>query len=187
VLVGPTPVVRAQSLADAAKRAEQQRQAHPDGGRSFTDRDLPQTVSSNNSEVLGLDLTLPLLQRYAAVRTAILREMVKSPDMLGRLQAATGTATIAGVERVYASEPSAVQAISAGAMTTHEYVITETAFMAAVGVLAGKLPASATQNGTIGANVEFLKGHQHEIETLWQEAFALEARLARQASPAPSR
>jgi hypothetical protein len=48
VLVCQTPVARGQSLADAAKRAEEQRQTHPDGGRSFTKR------------------------------TAILREMVKS-------------------------------------------------------------------------------------------------------------
>jgi hypothetical protein len=187
VLVSQTPVAQGQSLADAAKRAEEQRRAHPDGGRSFTDRDLPETVTSNNSEVLRLELTLPILQRYSAVRTAILREMVKSPEMVGRIRAAIGAGTMAGVERVYASEPSTAQAISAGEMTPHEYVVTEAAFMAAVGVLAGKLPASAALAGMIGANVEFLKRHQQDIATLWQEAFSLEEQLVRQSPAAPSK
>ena len=176
LLTGP---VRGQSLADAAKRAEEQRQDRPIPSRSFTNSDLPDAASSNNREVVTLELTMPLLGRYYGVRTAILREMVKSPDLFTRIQAAiSNPGSVARLEQEYGSEPAVVGAIRAGMMTTHDYVITETAYMAAVGILAGKLHASAATTSMIGTNVEFLKRHQGEIEAMWQEASGLEAQLA---------
>ena len=147
----------------------------------FTNADLVDVTSLNNKEVLGLELTLPMLDKYFGIRTAILREMVKSPDLTRRMRAEVGarTAGVADVERDYASEPAVAEAIGAGHMTTHEYVVTEVAFMAAVGILAGKIPATAAANGAIGTNVEFLKRHEREIEAMHREASTLEDRLSR--------
>lgn len=172
-----------QSLGDAARRAEEQRQQRPDASRSFTNDDLPDDGSAGNREAITLQLTMPLLQRYCNVRTGILRDMVKSPDLAQRMRAAIGNAggTVAGLERQYASEPSVAATIQGGQMTTHEYVVTEVAFMAAVGILAGKLPAAAAPIGTIGVNVEFLKSHEPEIAAMWGEATSLQDQLMRQA------
>jgi hypothetical protein len=184
-----TSPVLGQSLADIAKRAEEQRQERPNELLSFKNSDLTDVVSRNNREVVTLELALPLLERYYGVRTAILREMVKSPALARRIRSAIGSTSVDGgvaiVEREYGNEPAVVEAIRAGNMTTHDYVITETAFMAAVGILAGKLPASAASTGAIGRNIEFLKRHQPEVEALWQEASPLEERLARPAAAAP--
>ena len=181
--------VRAQSLADAAARAQAQRQAPPDT-QALTDHDLASSSSNGNREAISLELTMPILQRYCSVRTALLRAMVESPDLAKQVLGATGRAGrdgVVGLEREYGGIPAAVDAIGMGHMTVHEYVITEVAFMAAVGVLAGKLSVSGPQAGTIGANIEFLNRHEQEIAALWQEASALEARLGRQVAASPSR
>src|SRR5216684_281914 len=67
-----TAPVLGQSLADAAKRAEEERQERPKESRSFTNGDLTDVVSSNNREIVTLELAMPLLGRYYGVRTAIL-------------------------------------------------------------------------------------------------------------------
>jgi hypothetical protein len=178
------PAVGAQSLADAATRAKEQRQAHPDTS-SLTDRELTPGVATSNREAIALELTMPLLQRYSGVRTAILRAMVQSPALAKQVLGATGRAGregVEGLEREYTNIRSAVDAIRAGQMTVHDYVVTEVAFMATVGVLAGKLSVSGAPAGTIGTNVEFLKRHEQEIASLWQEASVLEAQLARHAA-----
>jgi hypothetical protein len=178
------PAVCAQSLADAASRAKEQRQAHPDTP-SVTDRDLTAGAPAGNREAVALELTMPLLQQYCGVRTALLRAMVQSPALARQVLGATGRAGrdgVEGLEREYANIPSAVDAIHAGQMTVHHYVVTEVAFMAAVGVLAGKLSVSGAAAGTIGTNIEFLKRHEQEIATLRHEASVLEERLARQAA-----
>jgi hypothetical protein len=109
------PAVCAQSLADAAARAKEQRQAHPDTP-AFTDRDLTAEVSTGNREAVALELTMRLLQRYYGVRTAILRAMVQSPalarDVLGAIGRA-GRKGVEGLEREYANIPSAVEATRA--------------------------------------------------------------------------
>jgi hypothetical protein len=178
-------------LADIAKPAEKQRQERPNESRSFTDSDPTDAVSRNNREVVTLELAMPLLGLYYGVRTAILRQMVKSPDLARRIRSAIGSKSVDGgvasVEREYGNEPAVVEAIRAGNMTTHDYAVTETAFMAAVGILAGESPAWAVSNGAIWRNVEFLKRHQPEVEALWQKGSALEERLARPAAAAPPR
>jgi hypothetical protein len=173
--------VPGQSLGDVAKRTEEQRRERPGTAKTFTNADLVDVTSMNNKEVVALELTMPMLDQYFGIRTAILREMVKSPDLTQRMKAQVGTRTagVAGLERDYAGEPAVAAAIGAGHMTTHEYVITEVAFMAAVGVLAGKLPPALAANRTIGGNVEFLKRHEREIEAMHREAGVLEERLSR--------
>jgi hypothetical protein len=177
-----------QSLADAAARAQEQRKAHPDSP-SFTDRDLAaSTAPVGNAEALRLELTMPLLQRYSAVRTAILRAMVQSPDLAAQVLGAPGRAGAAGVEgleREYRNIPAAVDAIRAGHMTVHDYVVTDAAFMIAVGVLAGRLSVPAARAGMIDTNIDFLRRHEQDVAALWQEASALEAKMA-QSAPAPS-
>jgi hypothetical protein len=183
----------AQSLADAARRAQEQRQEHPDS-QTFTDGDLGKTAATRNTEAVRFELTMPVLQQYNAVRTAVLRKMVASVDLAKQVLGATGRAGpqgVAGLEREYADIPEVVDAIRAGQMTVHSYVITEVAFMAAVGVLAGKLSVSGAPAGAIGMNIEFLKRHEQEIAGLWKEALTLEEQLTRQfatqtSAPPPS-
>jgi hypothetical protein len=190
VLSAAAPAVGAQSLADAAARAKEQRQAHPDTP-SWTDRDLAAGAAAGNREAIALELTMPLLQQYYGVRTAILRAMVQSPTLARQVLGAIGRAGregVGGLEREYTNIPPAVDAIRAGQMTVHDYVVTEVAFMATVGVLAGKLSVSGAPAGTIGTNIEFLKRHEQEIATLHHEASVLEEQLARQAAaPIPPR
>src|SRR6516165_6879458 len=80
----------AQSLADAARRAEEQHQRAGAGTPSFTDRDLASSslAVEGNHEALSLTLTLPRLQQYAGARTAMLRAMVQSPDLTRQVRGA---------------------------------------------------------------------------------------------------
>jgi hypothetical protein len=174
----------AQSLADAARRAEEQHQQAGAGTPSFTDRDLTAAggLVEGNREAMSLTLTLPRLQQYAGARTAMLRAMVQSPDLTRQIRSAVGRGArrgVDGLEQEYATIPAVVNAMQASQMSVHDYAVTEVAFTAAVGVLAGKLPLAGAP-GTVGANVDFLKSHQQEVERLWRDATPLEQSLARQ-------
>jgi hypothetical protein len=178
------PSSRAQSLADAARRAAEQRErAAGSDVKLLTDRDLAPSArpADSNRDVMSLVLTMPMLQQYSGVRTAILRAMVQSPDVTGQVIGAISRGTRVGIdalEREYTMVPTAVDAIRAGQMSVHNYVVTEVAFMAAVGVLAGKLPIAGAPAGTL-ANVEFLKQHQPEVEMLWKDALVMEEQITR--------
>jgi hypothetical protein len=174
----------AQSLADAARRAEEQHQRAGAGTPSFTDRDLASSslAVEGNHEALSLTLTLPRLQQYAGARTAMLRAMVQSPDLTRQVRGAVVRAFprgVDGLEQEYGALPAVVDAMRAGPMSVHDYAVTEIAFLAAVGVLAGKLPATGAP-GTVGINVEFLRSHEQDVQMLWRDATILEQRLARQ-------
>jgi hypothetical protein len=183
VLCPMAVAVSAQSLADAARRAEEQRQQSPAGTPSFTDRDLAsRDLAVGNREALTLVLTLPLLQQYSGARTALLKAMVQSPDLARQVLGAMGRAGrqgVDGLEHEYAMISPAVDAIRAAQMDVHSYTVTETAFMIAVGVLAGKLSMPEMAGATIAANTAFLQSHQEDVAMLLKEATSLESQLAR--------
>ena len=174
--------VSAQSLADAARRSEEQRQQAPADAPSFTDRDLVTgRIAVGNREALTLVLTLPLLQQYFGARTALLRAMVHSLDLARQVLGATGRAGRGGVdalEHEYASIPAAVDAMRAAQMDVHSYTVTDAAFMIAVGVLAGKLTVPSGVGGTIAVNTAFLERHQQDIVIMSREATSLDSQLA---------
>jgi len=175
--------VYVQSLADVAGRAEEERLQAPADTHSFTDRDLIAGGSTEgNREALSLVLTPPLLQQYSSARTSLLRAMVQSPDLTHLVVGAMGRAGqrgVDGLEHEYAMIPPAVDAIRAGQMDVHRYTVTETAFMLAVGVLAGKLSVPATAGTAVATNVAFLQSHQQEIAMWFKDAASLEAQLAK--------
>jgi hypothetical protein len=167
----------AQSLADAARRAEEQRLQSPADTPSFSDRDL---VAGGNREALNLALTMPLLQQYSNARASLLRAMVRSPDLARQVVGAMGRAGrrgVDGLENEYTLIPPVVDAIRSAQMDAHSYVVTETAFMIAVGVLAGKLSVLDTASAAIATNVAFVRSHQQEIALLLKEATSLENEL----------
>jgi hypothetical protein len=183
VVVSSTALAgRGQSLAGAARDAEEQRRQAGADTPSYANRDLDLAgPAGGNREARALILTWPLLQRYGAVRTAILRAMVQSPELAGQVRGAIGRAGrqgVEGLEREYGLIPQVAESARAGGMNVHEYVVTEVAFMIAVGVLAGTLSLPGAHAAALGANMEFLKGHQQEIAALFKEASSLEQRLA---------
>ena len=173
----------AQSLADAARRAEEQQRTAPADTQAFTDRDLHGgEIAAGNREALSLVLTVPLLQQYASARTALLRAMVHSPDLTHQVLGAMGRAGrrgVDGLEHEYAMIPPVVDATRAVQMDVHSYTVTESAFMFAVGVLAGKLSAPDATTATVATNVAFLQRHQQDVERILKEATELEGQLAR--------
>jgi hypothetical protein len=96
LVFGAASAVGAQSLADAAARAQEQRQTHPDTP-SLTNRDLTASVAAGNREAVAVELTMPRLQQYCGVRTAILRAMVQSPALARQVLGALGRAGREGV------------------------------------------------------------------------------------------
>jgi len=175
--------VHAQSLADAARRAEEERLQAPADTHSFTDRDLAAVEgTASNREALSLVLTPPLLQQYSTARTSLLRAMVQSSDLARQVVGAMGRAGqrgVDGLEHEYAMIPPAVDAIRTGQMDLHSYTVTEAAFMLAVGVLAGKLSVPETAGASVATNVAFLQNHQQDVATWFKDAASLEAQLAK--------
>jgi len=173
--------VHGQSLADAARRAAEQRESHP-ATPSLADSDRPGVDAGVSADAVALELTMPILERYGSARTAVLREMVKSPEVAARIQGAIGRAAGSGeaLAREYESDPVVAAAARGARMTARDYTVTEMAFMMAVGIAAGKLPPPPGPRGAIAANVEFIKRHQSDIAEIWKEALTLEERLARQ-------
>jgi hypothetical protein len=107
--------------------------------------------------------------------------MVQSPDLADQVRGVIGRAGrrgVDGLEREYGLIPQMVEAARAGGLSVHEYVVTEVAFMIAVGVLAGTLSLPGAPAAALGANMEFLHGHQQEVAALFKEASSLEQLLA---------
>jgi hypothetical protein len=161
--------VSTQSLADAARRAEEQRQQASPDTPAFTDRDLnPGGLAGDNRDAKNLVLTMPLIQQYVGARAAISRALAQSPDLDRQMRALinAGRQGVDGLEQAYAAIPAVVEGLRSTRMTVHDFVVTEVAFMGAVGVLAGRLPMPAASAGTLSSNVEFLKQHQPELAAL---------------------
>ena len=184
VLLCPAEIpIAAQSLAEGANRPEEQRSQAPAEPQAFSDRDVvPGGIAAGNREAIHLVLTLPLLQQYARARTTLLRAMQQSPDLAPQVRGAIGRAVqrgFDGLEHEYAMIPSAVTAIRKGQMDVHSYTVTETAFMIAVGVLAGELSVPKLPGTTVATNAAFLQSHQQEVEIVLKEVTELQDQLAR--------
>ena len=165
--------VSAQSLADAARRAEEQRQQSGSGTPSFTDRDLAGDPAVGNGDAKNLVLTMPLIQQYLGARAAITRAIAQSPDLGRQMRDAligAGQQGVDGLERGYSAIPALVDGIRSARMTVRDFVVTEVAFMGAVGVLAGKLPPPPPSAKALNSNIEFLKQHEPDIAALLKDA-----------------
>jgi len=165
--------VSTQSLADAARRAEEQRQQSGPGTPSFTDRDLTAGDLVGNRDAKSLVLTMPLIQQYLGARAAITRAITQSPDVARQMRDAligAGQQGVDGLERGYSAIPAVVDGIRSARMTVHDFVVTEVAFMGAVGVLAGKLPPPPASAKALSSNIEFLKQHEAEVAALLKDA-----------------
>ena len=173
VILATAASASTQSLADAAKRAEEQRQQSSPDTRTFTDRDLtPGDLAVGNHDATNLVLTMPLIQQYLGARTAVARAIAQSPDLGRQVRDAlvgAGRQGVDGMERGYAAIPAVVEGIRSARMTVHDFVVTEMALMGAVGVLAGKRPPPPASAGTLSSNIEFLKQHQPEIAALLKD------------------
>src|SRR5262249_6247657 len=78
---------RAQSLADAARRAEQQHEANKNKDiRSLSNRDLAAS-DVLGTEPLDLELTPSLIRRWIPVRINVLKAMIANPAMARQVQA----------------------------------------------------------------------------------------------------
>ena len=184
VLLCPAEIpISAQSLADAAKRPAEHRSQAPTGTQASSDRDLiTGGIAAADRDALHVVLTSPLLQQFARARTSLLRAMLQSPDLASQVRGAIGRAVqrgFDGLEHEYAMIPSAVAAIRKDRMDVHSYAVTETAFLIAVGVLAGELPMPDMPGTTIATNVAFLQSHQQEVEMALKEVTELQDQLAR--------
>ncbi len=173
-------------LAEAARKAEEQRQENAGRSQAFTDRDL-QPKNAYDPDLYGTKLTLDRLERYSSARTEMVRAMLADRELDARVAQQT-IENFRDYERLLAAEPAFAERLGRAGINAHDYVYTEGAL-----AIADKLVTSGTQPSkdyppAVSQNVRFYRISKPTITRMLAEAKDLEKQLvARRAAGKPAR
>lgn len=181
-------IAMAQSpLAEAAKKAEEQRQQSGDQSQAFTDRDLRSRGSGWDSDLYGTKLTMEGLERYTNARVEMVRAMLADRELDRRVSQQTIT-DFREYELLLAAEPAFSERLAQAGITAHDYVYTEGAL-----TIVEKMAANGTQPSkdlppVVSVNLRFYRVAKPTINGLLAEAKDLEKQLvARRGGKKPAR
>ncbi len=186
VAAAPLHPLPSQSLAEAARLAEEAREANRGNQtRVFTDADIAQYELGGAIEALNFELTMPAVRRYALARTLVYRTMSKDPALAQRISAGLATSRIVPeFERTYGGEPVVLAAIEADGPGLHDYVSTELAVAMAIVLAQNKMPAEVAGRGKLAANLQLIRRNEQEINGLFRESLLIE-QMATRVAPKP--
>jgi hypothetical protein len=157
VVCALTSTASAQSLADAAARAEEQRQRNSQASRVLT----------NDSLGGEWALTSAGLEQYANARAAIASIRNRHAEVHQRLWNASMTAaTLQDLAPALASEPLVVEALQSNGLTPRDYLRREQALVNAEAWAHRPAPPDIDQNSTRWANMLYLRNAARLIDTL---------------------
>ena len=171
----------AQSLGDAARKAQEGRKADSRSSLVFDERDLDPDAAQE--ELLAFSIDDARWRRFIAADRAVAAALARDPAVLGRLQNLRAT-SVRALERFLQREPLLRAALDGAGADAHEYAFTQLA----IGLVTAlqKRPDAAfvlqTMPEAVVANVAFLKARAHELTTVAVPSEALALRIA----PLPS-
>lgn len=173
------PSAHAQSLAEAARLAEQQRQAaaNDPSRRSFSDADLADPEAACAREAMNFPLTMPLLREFAVTHTAMQRELEKDPALARRVVTVDKAPSCAELENAYRGAPGVSRILETRKTDLHDYLLTVKAFALAAVALKHDLPEQLRGAPTLAGNMRLIVANQEEIARLMEEPAAITKRV----------
>ena len=156
----------AQSLVDAAKRAEEHRKTSTTEAIAFDERDVNPRAAAH--EILSYDVNDARWKKFLAANQRIDKAMARDAALRDRFQMLKPTGARM-IERFVLREPALLEAIERSGTDAHEYAYTAVAIGFALAIIASdpgpevydQLP-EATK-----ANVTFVRGREQEIRELF--------------------
>ena len=146
-----------QSLADAARNAEEQRRSIKAASPPITNADLPGEWP----------ITTAGLEQYASARFEVASIRRAHADVFQRLwNASIEAPTLLGLEPALRSEPPIVAALEASGLTAHEYLKREQAITVAYAMAGRFLPDDLKLNETRSANVTYIRNNRQRVRKI---------------------
>lgn len=162
--------VRAQSLVDASKRAQDASAANKTYTPTYNDRTLNASARALALEIVGHELSMPELRKWVTVTHDMAKVMSTDKPLAERIRTASDWARSLGqMERSYIREEKIGTLFQKHGITAHEYVMTQVTFVFA---LAAKMdPQFASlmailPGSVVGRNVDLLRANQDETDAI---------------------
>lgn len=180
VLVAGVVSLDAQSLAEAARRAEEARKSAGATTAVFDMRDVDPVLA--RQELLGVHIDAPGWRRFLEADRAIARAMQSDAAGLQRFRALEVT-TIRAFERFIHREAALLGALTTANVPPRDYARTHVALALAIQESRGTPAAIDALPSAVKANVEFIRSRDREIKTLTTPVVKLPLRIV---APAPA-
>lgn len=155
----------AQSLVDAAKRAEAGRKSNSGAAVTFDERDVNPAMAAR--ELLVFEISEQRWKTYVAADNRVMDVMEKEPALYGRLEMLRASSPRM-IERFLLREPDLVAALQASGTDAHEYAYTSVAIGLALAINAGNPDPAVLERlpQATKANMAFVLAHDAEIKGL---------------------
>lgn len=164
-LVSVSAAAGAQSLVDAAKRAEDSRKTSSGVPLIFDARDVDPKAAAH--EIFGYEITEERWKKFLAANKLINAVMVNDQALFARFQALRINSARM-IERFYLREPALLKVLEATGTNAHDQAYTAVATGVAIAVIAADPgPAVFEQlSDTTKVNVAFVRAHIDEAQDL---------------------
>ena len=170
-IVLTTTRVGAQSLADAAKRAQDASAANKAYTPKFDDNNLAGPTSLGK-DILSHPLKMDELRKWRLVVHDVTAACEEDKKLRARLEMATEWATTIGeIERAYIIEPKMGAIFTKHGMTVHDYVINQVSLTFALAAVKDRKFATMSKNwgGRLSANADVVRANREEAEAIAKE------------------
>ena len=168
----------AQSLVDAARRAEDSRKANTATPIAFDERDVNPSVAAR--ELLGYQIDDDRWAKFVAADNRIMSVMEKDAALYGRLEMLRANSARM-IERFLMREPTLLKALQASGTDAHEYAYTSVAIGVALAFIAND-PGPTVFEGlpeATKANIAFVRLREKEIKELLQRGQELQQKMSK--------
>jgi hypothetical protein len=155
----------AQSLVDAAKRAEEKRKSGPATGVTFDERDVNPQISAR--EVLGYQIDEQRWKVFVTADHRVMDAIEKDATLYSRLEMLRANSARM-IERFLLREPTLLKTLKASGTDAREYAYTSVAIGFAMAIIASNPGPEIFEQlpDATKANVAFVRAHEAEIKPL---------------------
>jgi hypothetical protein len=170
----------AQSLAEAARRADEARRTSPGTSRVFTNKDLVGNFSNDAEKISNHEITMRNFQAFMSTRRAYATMLVADPLLRGRMQVRLANAkSIDAAVAAWDPEPAVLALIQANGTTPREFLLTELAVAQAVLIMQAQQANSLTEqlSPIVERNVTFVKAQWPVIQAFSNEVMAIASQV----------
>jgi hypothetical protein len=170
----------AQTLAEAARRAEDARKTAPGVSRVFTNKNPSGNFSNDGDKIGNHELTLRNFKAFMNTRRAYARMLVADAALRSRMQVRLASAkTIDAAVGAWDGEPEVLALISGNGTTPREFLLTEVAVAQAAIVMQSMAANTVTEPlpPIVEKNVQFVKAHWTVLEAFSKEVMAIAGHL----------
>ena len=165
----------AQTLAEAARRAEETRKAAGATSVTFDMRDIDPALA--RQELVGARLDEALWPKFLAADKAFAAALDSSADLRQRYQAVE-FANVRALEKFIFRERPLADAVTGAGLQLREFAATHLAMVLALQEGRGTAAAVESLPPAIRENVTFVRAHEREIKALATPAAKLNVRVA---------